>query len=453
VRGALTGLIVLVVCCYLPASAWAQAQTPRANGPFANLFGARSAATHALDFHGYFFEAYQDVLLPTQEQNPAELDPLFQQSQTFSGATGALDYRYSRRGDHSFINVTGHGSVADYSIRPERPLYSAVVSTDAGLTGQITRKIRGSAGVSASYSPYYSYAPFSGIGVDSAFLQPQFGFAAARSQNIPLLATAQITDQFSRRSTLTARLEAQKLFVLDDVSNGFQGWMSDVRFTRQIFRRLSIYGGYRYGEYHYSGSDGVSRTHGAEGGFNYGDSLTLQLGRRTTASFFGGVTGAAASSGSRGGSQYALTGSANISHTMGRTWSASAAYNRHLGFIALFDQPILSDNVIGAVSGQLAPRVNWNSAVGWMHGRVGFGGEGRGGNGLNSTYASSTATFAIGRIVGLYAQYLYYRYEMPTGGSARFNLPGHAARQIASVGLTLSVPIFHHNARSPRDSR
>jgi hypothetical protein len=453
VRCALTGLIVCFVCCSLAAPAWAQGgQTPRANGPFANLFGANSSVTHALDFHGYLFEAYQEVLLPPEEQEIAELDPLFQRSQTFSGATGALNYRYNRRGDHSFIHVTGYGSVADYSIRPERPLYSALASTSAGLFGQITHRVRAAANVAASYSPYYSYAPFSPTAtVDSTFLQPEFGFAATRSSNIPLTATAEVTGQLSRRSTLTGRLAWQKMFVFDDASTSFEGWMGDGRYTRQVYRRLSVYGGYRYGEYRYSGSDNVARTQGADAGFNFGDSLTLQLGRRTTASFFGAVTGAGVTNGRRSGSttHYALTGSADITRTMGRTWTASAAYNRHLGFVALFDQPVLSDNVTGGVSGLLAPRVNWNLTAGWMQGHVGFDG---GANTVRSSYASSTATFAIARMAGLYAQYLYYRYELPMVRSG-FNLPTHSARQIASIGLNLSVPIFGHNSRSPRDSR
>jgi len=454
-----TTLIAFFGGAFASSPAWAQAgQTPRANGPFANLFGANSSAGHELDFHGYLFEAYQQNLLPEDVIQSAEVDPAFQRSQTFSGATGALNYHYNRRGDHSFINVSGYGSVADYSIQPDRPLYSAMGSAAAGLHGQITQRVQAAATVSTSYSPFYSFAPFSSsTAADPTFLQPGFGFASVTASNIPVNATAQITDRLSRRSTVTARLDVERLFVLNDPSNGFESWTGDIRYTRQVFRRLSLYGGYRYSEYRYPDSGDATTNQGADAGVGYGDSLTVQLGRRTSASFSGGLTGAGAANGTRGGfsTHYAATGSADIRHTMGRTWSAIASYHRHLDFIALFAQPILSDNLTGVISGQLAPRVNWSLTAGLMQGHVGFGSGGTTRN-LNSSYVSSTATLATTRVFGIYAQYLYYRYELPTGTiSNRFDLPVQAARQIASVGLTLSVPIFRHNAnaRSPRDSR
>jgi len=244
------------------------------------------------------------------------------------------------------------------------------------------------------------------------------------------------------------------LFVLNDVSSGFQGWTGYVRYNRQLTRRLGVYGGYRYSEYRYANSDTVGRSQGADFGANYGDALTLPLGRRTTASFLGAVTGAGATNGVTPGSststQYALTGSATINHVIGRTWSAAGAYDRSLRFSALFDQPFLNDIVTGSISGLVAPRVNWHSAAAWMRGQVGFGAEA---TPVSSSYASSTLTFGLVRSLGLYAQYLYYKYDVPRGRFSRFNLPTHAARQIASVGLTVWVPIFHHNARSGRDSR
>jgi hypothetical protein len=452
VRVALTALLVGLGCCCLPASVWAQGQTSRANGPFANLFGARPTATHALDFQGYLFGAYQELLLPPEELEVAELDPLFQRSQRFAGASGSLNYHYERQTDHAFFNVNGYGSVADYSIRPDVLQYSAAASTSAGLVGQLTPKIRYTTSVSASYSPFLGYSPFSpqAIGsVDTALVGPEFGFPRTLSHIVPVTATAQVTDQLSRRSSLTAMLGYSRLFVLDDSSNGSDSRIADVRYNRQVTRRLGAYAGYHYAEFRYSGSDNVGRSQGADFGVNYGDALTLPLGRRTTASFSGALTGAGATDPARPvsstGTFYAATGSATLNHVIGRTWSATAAYNRSLGFSDLFNQPILADTATGTISGLLAQRVSWNSSVGWMRGQVGFGADA---SHLSASFASSTLTFAVFRTLGLYANYVYYRYEVPQGRYTRFNLPTHNARQIASVGLTAWVPIFHHNARS-----
>src|SRR5207247_1448259 len=143
-----------------------------------------------------------------------------------------------------------------------------------------------------------------------------------------------------------------------------------------------------------------------------------------------------------------LTGSASINHTIGRTWGASAAYNRSFGFIDLFSQPVLADSVTGSIGGLVAPRLSSNSTAGWTHGRVGFS---RINNELSAAFASSTLTYGVTRRIGLYAQGVYYRSEVP-GGLTRFDLPSSTSRRIASVGLSLWVPIFN-NARSRSDSR
>ena len=451
------GLLSFVTCCALPSTVRAQGApaapstgTPRANGPFSGLFGASSSPSHALDLFGSMFAAYQEVLLPPAEREAAALDPLFQQSQTFEGASAGLTYMYNRHGNRSFFNVSGNGAVADYSIRPDVIQYSAGASASTGIFGQMSPKIHYTTSVGASYAPYLGYSPFSSAlsgSVDQTFVGPQFGVAATPSQNLSVTGGAQITDQLSRRSSLSASLDYSRLFVLGDAGVGYEGRTGTFRYTHQFFRRLYIYGGYRYSEYRYAASDQVSRQQGADIGFNYGDSLTLQLGQHTTASFFGSVTGATGTDGvgphASTSTHYAGVGSASIEHTMGRSWSSAAAYYRSLTFVAFFDQPMLTDTATGSLSGLLAPRLSWHSAVGWVRGQVGFG-DRTANNGLNATYASSSLTFGVTQRVGLYAQYLYYRFELPTGPYTRIALPTHSARQIVSVGLSAYLPIFHH---------
>jgi hypothetical protein len=446
----LLGVPSICVVTFLCLLSTAHAQTPRVQGPFAGLFGGTSQATHSLDFRGSLFGAYQEVFLPPEEEEVAMLDPQFQKSGTFAGASGTLNYTYGRRGDHAFFNVAGHGSVADYSVRPDVPQYTAGVSTGTGLSGQITPKVRYSASAAASYSPYLGYAPFSSstIGsVDSTYLPPQFGFAATNSPNVPVSGSAELTDQLSKRSSLSATLGAQKLFVLDDASRGAEGWNGRVLFSHRPFRTLGFHVGYRWLEYRYSDSDEIARNSGLDAGFDFGDALTVPLGRRTTASFSGAITGARTTSSP---TYYALTGTAEILHSMGRTWSSSAEYHRSLGFIDLFSQPVLSDSVSGSVAGLVAPRVSASSHVGWTHGRVGVGSVRTGT--LAAVFASSTLTVAVSRRLGFYTQYVYYRYEVPAGPFTRLDLPSSLSRQAVSVGLSIWVPIFN-NARSRRDSR
>ena len=427
----------------------AHAQTPRAGGPFARLFGAPSSATHSLDFHGSLFGAYQEVFVPPEAFAAGVLDPQFQRTGTFTGAAGTLDYIYGRHGEHSSFDVAGHGGLGVYSLNPRDPQYTATASVGAGHFGNITQKITYAVSGAASYSPYYSYQPFSPDTIGSSgsnFVGPQFGFGSALSTTLPVTGTAQITDHLSRRDTLSGTVEYLHLFEFSDASMGSQSLTGRVLYNRQLFRTLGVYVGYQWATYQYSGSDQGGVTQGIDAGFNYGDALTIPLGRHTTASFSGAVTGARAVGSP---AHYYLTGSAEIDHTMGRTWTTSAAYHRSYGFMSLFTQPVLQDSVVGSLSGLLAPRVSSTSSVGWTHGYVGANGAS---NTLNARYASSNLTYGVARRVGLYAQYLYYQYLIPVGPFTTFAVPSNSSRQTASVGVTFWVPIYN-NARTRRDTR
>jgi hypothetical protein len=263
---------------------------------------------------------------------------------------------------------------------------------------------------------------------------------------VGLNTSATLTDQLTRRSSISAVAGWVRFFVFDDASRGAQTFSGRVNYNYRVVRNLTVYVGYQLSETHYSDTGDVGVSQGIDAGFNYAEGLTFRLGRHTTATFYGGVTGARAVDSP---THYAVTGRADIVHTLGRTWSSSAGYHRSFGFIDLFSQPVLSDSLTGTVAGLVAPRLNSSSSVGWTRGRVGFGGSN---NNLAATFASSTLTLGVSRRFGLYTQYVYYRYEVPVGDFTRFDIPSNLSRHAASVGLTLWVPIFN-NARSRRDSR
>jgi hypothetical protein len=441
-------ICAMTFLCML-SSAHAQTSPSRVEGPFAGLFGGASPATHSLDFRGSLFGVYQKVSLPPELEQNSTLDPRFTSSGTFAGTSGSLNYIYGRRGNHAFFDVDGHGSIAEYSVLPDVPQYTVAVSAATGLFGQLTQKIRYSTSATATYSPYYGYAPFSQAvvgSVDSTYLPPQFGFSSRNSSNVALNTNAQLTDQLTRRSSISAVAGWVRFFVFDDTSRGTQTFSGRVNYNYRVVRNLTVYVGYQLSETHYSDSGDIGVSQGIDAGFNYGEGLTFRLGRHTTATFYGGVTGARAIDSP---THYAVTGRADIVHTLGRTWSSSAGYHRSFGFIDLFSQPVLSDSLTGTIAGLVAPRLNSSSSVGWTRGRVGFGGPD---NNLGASFASSTLTLGVSRRFGLYTQYVYYRYEVPVGDFTRFDIPSNLSRHAASIGLTLWVPIFN-NARSRRDSR
>ncbi|MDP2390079.1 MAG: hypothetical protein Q8N52_07110, partial [Acidobacteriota bacterium] len=68
------------------------------------------------------------------------------------------------------------------------------------------------------------------------------------------------------------------------------------------------------------------------------------------------------------------------------------------------------------------------------------------------TYTGNSRLSAgLTRHLGIFAQYHYYRYNLPPGSSSVVLLP-QMSRQGVSVGLSAFVPIFTRE-RQPRDPR
>ncbi len=164
-----------------------------------------------------------------------------------------------------------------------------------------------------------------------------------------------------------------------------------------------------------------------DAGVNYGDSLQIGIGRRASLGFtmstslvqFGGDT------------HFRLNGSVEFSQGFTRTWGASAGYIRSTEFQPGFLEPIFQDSIMASVHGQLAPRLQSSTAVGYSRGEIGFG---------SSTYttysAGSRLTFAMTRRLGLYGQYGYYQYRVPPGSSVLPLWP-RFSRHALSAGLTV----------------
>ena len=170
-------------------------------------------------------------------------------------------------------------------------------------------------------------------------------------------------------------------------------------------------------------------------GLDYNDALTLQLTRRTAVSFGAALGSARAFPGS---TQYRILGNAGITHFLGRTWSTTASFSRNLGFVAAFDQPVLSDLAMGTLSGQLATRVFWSSVASWSRGYVGLDQSKH----FDSQFATSLLDFAVSRHITAFIQYAYFQNRLPPGLLALSTI-STLNRQTASVGLSLFVPIFN----------
>ena len=449
----MTHVRILLIVLVLGVNAGsAFAQTPRATGPFSGLFGGRGSSTQSLDLRGSLFGASQKTSFP-DDVGPSSIDPRFNQCSLFSGASAALSYQYVRGAGGSSFFVGGRGSISQSSLLPD--LFPYEFGGGTGVSTRLTRRIGFSAQADAAYSPYYGFSllesGFSseiGFGQDPTLVGQNFGFAALDQPTIFYGGGFGVTADLTRRTSLSASGDYRETRLVGNPLGSIRTIGGFLTARHQLFRGLGVRVG--YGQYvSESDAPGAERftDHRIDAGIDFADGGggSLSLGRRTTVTFNGSL-GIARDLNTW---QFRLNGNAGITHGIGRTWSSSANYVRSVGLVTGFGgRPILSDEVQSQIGGLLTPRLSWTSAASWLRGEIGYDSAG----GSFSTYsATSGIQLALFTGLGLYAQYGYFSYDVPSG-STTLPFLSKFSRQTFSVGASAFVPIFSTGRRS-RDSR
>jgi hypothetical protein len=359
-------------------------------------------------------------------------------------AAGSLAYAYSRHGQSSALNVYGNGSVADYSADPGS--VAAGFGGGVNLTTSLTRKVSFGSSANAAYSPFFNFGAL-GFGaspgvVDQAVPGSGLVGTGIPSQNLAVSGGVNVTDALTRRSSIVFSGGVNTTYVLDRPDSNVYSYTAAVTYSHTLSRTLAYHVGYNRTMSVSSGPNTQPYYgDGLDAGLNYGDSLLIS--RRTTLSF-GTSTGVYHSTG--GSTNFRVNGNVGITHTMGRSWSASAGYVRDAGYVAGFHDLVFTDSVNASVGGLIAPRIRWNSGVWWTRGEIGV----NAGHYTNE-WATSTLSFALTRSLAAYAQYSFNHYQTPANSSTIVTLTDFR-RHTVSAGVSAWLPIF--NTRStPRDTR
>ena len=135
---------------------------------------------------------------------------------------------------------------------------------------------------------------------------------------------------------------------------------------------------------------------------------------------------------------FTLLGNAQLSHEMGRTWSAAIVYQRSLDFHEGFVDPFLAHSVSANLTGLLTRRLQFNSTAGYSQGVIGVHTN----NNYDSASASAGLEYGLTRFLAAYANYVYYRYAFPEGLAVDPRFPHSLARNGVRVGLTTSLPLI-----------
>lgn len=409
--------------------------------PFRGLFGGppNPASRQSLIASASLFAAYDDDVYADQGASGDVLNPGAGRDGVYSGATAGL--AYSRRADRATVGLTADVGVHKYKDRDPLPGYRA----GANISGALARRTSFSVAGSAAYSPEFRLGVFTSPVSPTGFQDPfttvladydVYSLAAWRTS-----AGGGITQTIGRRASVEASYFLTNIDYVDD-SFDYRSHSGGLRYTQRLTGHMSARLGYGYSTAEYSLRTELRplNVHRIDAGIDYGRALSIS--RRTRVSFSTGsaiISGQGETSG-RDTSDFAfyVSGSADLTHEMGRTWRAQLSYRRSIDAHEGFSQPFLSNGASGGLSGLLSRRLSFSSGADYVIGEVGLN------SGVHYTSVSAGAglQYALSRNLALFGRYVYYQYEFDRQVAVDPRLPTALDRQGVRVGLQASIPVI-----------
>ena len=446
-----TTLLVLSV----PARAqFGPAQGPRSERPYHGLFaGDTGSASQLLTFGATFATGYDSDIYASQyiEGRPPGA---YGGSTTF--LTGSAQLGYSLVKSRVAFSAGGGIGIGHYPGLQDDTLSRQ--NAQVGVSYQLGRHSIFSAGQSESYQPLFFYA-FLPISVSAAQVSPVFDPGATTiadtavppiNGNQPAISDAIVAPTaeyylasesdvgFTQGLTKDLSLGLAYIYRRSDSQSGqrdFTASNASARLNYIINKGLAAHAGYGYNDsyYAYTGTE-PSRYYGhtVDAGVDY--SKRLSFSRRTTFAFSTGT--AFINDGVQ--THFAVTGNAQLTHEMGRSWVTGLSYVRAVSYVETFRAPALSDSLVAALDGSLSRNVQFGSAVGYTRGNVGFTAN----NYFNSTFATAGLQVGLTRNWALSVDYAYYRYLFASGVLLPAGMGPNSSRQSIRAAINFWQPLI-----------
>jgi len=425
-------LVLLLTAAALVAAAPAQAQFVGASAPrpITPLFGpGRPAGEQSLDLSLATFGGYDTNVV---EDDPGSLiDPRTERSGSFSGLNARL--AYMRKFRRVSFGLTGDSALRYYAGGSE--ILGLQHAAGAGVDVQLERT-HISALQSVAYVPFYSYStlPLLFSGAVGDVVAPDVDQSIVRRDERLYGTFVNVSRTFGERISATATGSLQGADFSRD-STGMRNLSGMGRLSFELTRDLSLVAGYGASEASYREPLQDARrirTHSVDGGLMFHRPLSLT--RRTT---LGVTAGTTAIEDETRITQYRLIADARLNRDIGRTWHATAAYHRGVGFVEGFLQPFYTDSLNLNVGGLFGSRVEATATGGYSKGDMGL---------FTTTRTESYSTtarlrVALSREVALSAQYLLYRYRFDQANVLPEQLPPFLERQGFRIGLDVWLPL------------
>src|SRR5579864_3814872 len=382
------------------------------------------------------------------------------QASSFENGSAALSYSFS--GSRLSFGATAATSANYYAAFAAQPL-AVNDSGTIGTSWQATRRTQISANVAASYGPFFSL--------------PGVPVVPAAPDNAGQIAPGQAPGQPPGQPLgQTLVLDGGSALFVEDYLNVTGG----VALTHEVTRRLSLslnygdtdirtqshtfdlstqsYGGgfsyllaqglsaqlfYTEWTSRFGVGQAPTTSRGLNGGLAFNRSLSIT--RRTVLSFNSGLSAYSNAAILNGRAQYFLTVQAALTREIGRTWTATLAYNRSESFTQTFLQPVFADAVTASVGGQLSRRMQVQSSVGVTDGAIGLVSSPA--DHFRTYFASAGLRVDASRIVSVGFDYAYYQYRFGSGVQLPPGVFPQSDLQSARVYVSLWAPLMSRGRR------
>ncbi len=423
----------VAVALFLTAASGSDAQTLDAPSrrPSQGLFGLGPQRDQSLDLSLSVLGTFDDDVVGAD--NARVSDPVARQSGSYGGVSTKV--AYVKKSKHVEFGLS-QGSAARYY--PTLRDLVAVQHSAAVGTSLHFGATRVTISQTLAYLPWFAFISAPRLfRADLADLPPAISDAAiVRREERLYGSSVGLTQALGGRTSLSFSASRQSADFVDG-STGLKSASVGGRVSRNLTRDVSLVAGYSYQQGTYrqaSTAPQVTRLHNIDLGIDY--SHALGRTRRTTIGF---TTGATAVEDTGRTAQYRLTGSARLNREIGRTWHATAAYNRGVGFIDGFQQPFFSDAFAATVGGTVKSTVELSLAGSYSTGYMGLAASSNKSSNYNS---SARVRVALSSFAAISGEYVVYHYGFEGAAALPEGVPPSLSRHGARIGLDLWIPLI-----------
>jgi hypothetical protein len=423
VRPLLCSWLTLAAC--VPAAAQTL-QPNRPERPYRGIFASgMNDSTHSLTGNATLSGGFDDDILADAVGRNR---PVSSRKGTLAQLSGGLNYATNL----SRASVgAGVGSSVRYYPSLEKD-YFTTYSAGVGAGLRVLDKPEVSVSGGANYQPLTFLSAFPSLGEQLTVEVPEPDFVPVESQYISYNAGISLAHRLSRRVSVST---SGAYRATDRLEREFWSRSASAALRVQMTRDVSLRLGYSLAEGHYEGHPTVLQ-HRPDIGLDFGRALSLT--RRTTISFGVGTDATVANDRTR----LRASGHASMTHEIGRSWAARAAYQRGTSFVETIPEPIFSDSAQVSLVGLITRRIQFTSI-----GSALFGNTGTSSRQFDSYRASAGISVALTRYMNAGVDYAYYKYvfdpliELPSG------IPHDVNRQSIRAHVSFWAPLLNKTRR------